>query len=195
MLREFTTTALPVTADHALRELIVYACPLGELADQLDAFFARSQTECGPNKAHDYMPHITLTGFFHDVEATAPAYTSALYSALSQARFTQPAQPIAIKQMALHEGFYFLDIDAPWVQLLVADFARHTRSASRTDALRLKDGLHLSLAYDFAPEQGERLATLAREMVDPAAQARWELRFYERREFNQWEMHGCWRLD
>jgi ubiquitin-associated SH3 domain-containing protein len=179
----------------ALRELIIYACPLGPLADQLEAYFAQSKAECGPNKAHDYMPHVTLTGFFHDVAASIPVYASALYAALSKARFEPPASAITVTGLVLREGFHYLDICAPWVQALVADFACHVRSATRTDALRLKDGLHLSLAYGFAPERGERLAQLAQELVDPFATARWELRLYERSEANQWSLHGCWRLD
>jgi hypothetical protein len=176
-------------------ELIIYACPTGALAAQLDAYFVRSAHECGPNTAHEYMPHVTLTGFFHDVASSIPIYSSALYAALSKARFEQPAQPIQVTNLELREGFHFLAIAAPWVQLLVADFARHARSATRTDEMRLKDNLHVSLAYGFAPEQDARLAQLARELIDPSAQVGWELRFYERDEAHQWKLHGCWRLD
>ena len=49
----------------AICEFIVYACPVGTLAGQLDLFFARSRAECGENAAHAYPPHCTLTGFFH----------------------------------------------------------------------------------------------------------------------------------
>ena len=45
-------------------KLIVYACPVGELAEQLETYFSKSRLACGPNQAHQYMPHCTLTGFF-----------------------------------------------------------------------------------------------------------------------------------
>ncbi|MEO0802793.1 MAG: hypothetical protein AAFY57_11025 [Cyanobacteria bacterium J06642_2] len=50
-----------------LRELILYACPVGSLVEQLDCYFQKSLQLCGHNTAHLYMPHCTLTGFFHDV--------------------------------------------------------------------------------------------------------------------------------
>ncbi|CAN5634059.1 hypothetical protein BH23CYA1_BH23CYA1_13090 [soil metagenome] len=45
-------------------QFIFYACPTGPLAQQLATSFERTQRICGPNTAHAYMPHCTLTGFF-----------------------------------------------------------------------------------------------------------------------------------
>jgi ubiquitin-associated SH3 domain-containing protein len=50
------------------RELIVYACPVGELNEKIEAYFRKTRDVCGANSAHNYMPHCSLTGFFQDSE-------------------------------------------------------------------------------------------------------------------------------
>ena len=76
----------------------------------------------------------------------------------------------------------------------VRDFARSVHSPTRRDTLRLKDWLHLSLAYAFPPEQHESLAKLARELVDMRAPVAWELSFYERDLEGAWIAHADWPL-
>ena len=44
-------------------ELILYATPVGPLADALDCVYAHLSTT-SPTTAQDYPPHCTLTGFF-----------------------------------------------------------------------------------------------------------------------------------
>ena len=85
-------------------------------------------------------------------------------------------------------------LDGPWLKALIADFARSVDSPTRRDALRLKDWLHLSLAYAFPPEQHAPLAALARELVDVTAPVAWELGFYERLEAGVWACHSRWPL-
>src|SRR5262245_25650325 len=175
-------------------EYIVYACPRGELADQLARYFAASQELVGPNAAHEYMPHCTLTGFFHDDPAAVEIYCTALEAALYRARPQQPQAALTILGMELNEQFHGLLLDSPWLKTLIADFARSAHSPTLRDALRLKDWLHLSLAYTFLPEQHEPLAKLARELVDLRAPAAWELSFYERGAEGMWIAHAGWPL-
>lgn len=175
-------------------EYIVYACPRGPLAAQIEAYFASSLAAYGPNTAHRYMPHCTLTGFFPDQAATVPAYAAALAGALSQARGTRPAQPLAVLGLECRPDFHGLLLDGPWLERLVADFAAAADSPTRRSPLRLKSWLHLSLAYGFAPAQHEPLAALARAMVDPAAAVTWELCFYERHGDGSWVCHAAWDL-
>jgi hypothetical protein len=175
-------------------EYIVYACPRGELAAQLASYFAASRKLVGANAAHQYMPHCTLTGFFHDDPAAVEIYCAALEAALYRARPHQPRAALNILKLELQEQFHGLLLDGPWLKALIADFARSIRSPTRRDTLRLKDWLHLSLAYAFPPAQHEPLAELARELVDAQAPVAWELGFYEREVRGAWTCHSCWPL-
>jgi hypothetical protein len=179
---------------HAPAELIVYACPTGALAEAVARFYAASQARFGPNSAHAYPPHITLTGFFHDDHAAIPIYRAALAAAHAEAMAQRPAQPVTITELALTAEFHGLLIASPWLEALAADFAGRAHSPTRRDALRLKSWLHLSLAYNFRPEHRAALGDLARAMVDPAATVGWELRLYERLPDGGWVIHGAWPL-
>lgn len=179
-----------------LRELILYACPIGPLAEQLDCFFQKSLQLCGPNTAHRYMPHCTLTGFFHDEGSSIPAYMDALERALS-GTLTAASPEIAVTGMYFKQGFHFLAIASPWLQQLTATFAQLAQSSTRTDEIRLKTDLHVSLAYGFAPDMEETLRAIAEDLLEGEAAdvGGWELRFYERGDENQWFLHGSWALD
>lgn len=175
-------------------KLIIYACPIGPLGTQLDTFFARSRAEIGPNSAHGYMPHCTLTGFFHDEPPALPLYCAALEAALKQARPTRPDPVISIERVLFKPEFHGLELHSAWLRDLTADFAARAASPTRNEALRLKDWLHLSLAYNFASEQHAALRRLAEAIVDVAAPVAWELRFYERCSDGSWHCHASWDL-
>jgi hypothetical protein len=172
----------------------VYACPSGPLAGQLDTYFAASRARFGPNLAHAYPPHITLTGFFHDDLAALPTYLGALGAAHAVALANPPVAPVAVTELATSADFHGLLISSPWLEALTADFALRAPSSSRRDALRLKNRLHLSLAYGFRREDGPGLAVLARSLVDINASVHWRLRLYERLAGGAWQIHGEWGL-
>jgi ubiquitin-associated SH3 domain-containing protein len=176
-------------------ELIVYACPAGLLAEQVAGFYAASLERFGPNSAHAYPPHITLTGFFHDDATAIPRYVAALGSACLRAMPARPASAVLIREIALLDGFHGLLADSPWLEALTADFAATVDSPSRRDELRLKRWLHLSLAYEFRPEDGPALADMAASMLDVAAPVAWELRLYERLPDGGWLCHAGWKID
>ena len=176
-----------------LTKFIVYACPVGPLARQIDAYFERTRTQIGLNTAHEYMPHITLTGFFHDQPSTALPYVQTLDTALSNTSVTDNPL-VTINELLINEQFHGLGIDAPWLKELTAVFAQNAHSPTRSDNIRLKDWLHLSLAYGFQPEQAEPLAQLAREMIDLNTAVSWELRFYQRHPDKSWTCHATWPL-
>jgi ubiquitin-associated SH3 domain-containing protein len=179
-----------ITTGMDLRELIVYACPVGPLADQLQRYFACAQRDFGPNAAHRYPAHITLTGFFHDVPASVPSYLSCLSRSLKQAEY--PAS-IVITDLMCDPHFHGLLIESAWLKQVMAHFALLAQSSTRADALRLKDWLHLSLAYEFLSNQHDGLSALARECIDLHTPVDWEVRFYERAG-QAWCCHGTWSL-
>lgn len=178
-----------------MREYIVYACPTGALADQIDTYYDVTRSALGPNTAHQYMPHCTLTGFFHDLPESIPIYVEALAAALERARSTQPQPELAILKMELQPQWHGLVLDGPWLKKLTADFASAAASPTRRDALRLKDWLHVSLAYGFPAEQHAALAQFARELVDISAPVGWDLRLYERLPDGAWVCHSSWELE
>lgn len=177
-----------------LCELVLYACPVGKLEEQLEAYFACSRTRCGENAAHQYMPHCTLTGFFRSEPAKIPLYIQALSRTLRAALPTMPNPVIAVTGMQLAPEIHCLELESPWLRQLVAKFATRVVSATRQESLRPKRWLHLSLAYGFDPGHRRALEQLAARMVDPQAPVTWEMRFYERRPDGSWMCHARWPL-
>lgn len=177
-------------------QLILYACPVGPLAAQIKTYFEVSQRLCGPNAAHAYMPHCTLTGFFEDEERAIALYTTALDSLLLQYQKHIPKPPIAITQLTFRADWHGLELEAVWLKQLVADFAEQATSPTRRSPLRLKNWLHLSLAYEFNPTCESALIQSARDLIDLSTPVFWEIRLYERwqslpRESptNRWRYH------
>ena len=190
-----TTPHGSMDRSNTMCELIIYACSVGPLADQLAIYFQRTKHEVGPNAAHGYMPHCTLTGFFHDEAASIPVYAQTLTEALRWKRnSTEPQAAIAIDEMILAPDFHYLKLSSPWLTLLVQHFAAHVQSPSRIDALRLKDWLHLSLAYQFPAEQHPTLMAIAKDIIDPLAPVAWHLCLYERLPNHSWQCHQQWAL-
>ncbi|MEB3343525.1 hypothetical protein [Okeania sp.] len=177
-----------------LKEFIVYACPLGQLNHQLKEYFTTTRRECGKNAAHKYMPHCTLTGFFEDELTAIPIYIQALDIAWQNALLIRPIQPIIIVNMELKENFHYLNIESIWLEKMIAKFTNIAKSPTRTNHLRLKNNLHLSLAYKFPSEQQQILAEIAKKNINPQAEVSWELRFYERHPNNSWTCHHSWKL-
>lgn len=174
-------------------QFIVYACPVGELAEQLDTYFEQSLRLCGRNAAHHYMPHCTLTGFFQDDEAAVAIYQKAIAQALKQA--PPPPDPvITITGMTFRPDWHGLELQSDWLKTLIKTIAHLAESPTRQEPLRLKDWLHLSLAYEFAPEHAKKLTHLAQSYVDVRSPVQWELRFYQRHSDHTWTCHQAWSI-
>lgn len=168
---------------------IVYACPVGELAQQLDRYFAKSRMLWGENTAHQYMPHCSLTGFFREELDAIPLYLESLDSAVTEALPSRPEPAIAITGLSFRSDWHGLELDSPWLKQAIANFAKACDSPTRREPLRLKGWLHLSLAYDFPPEQTHSLQKLAEELIFIDTPVQWELRFYQRDSQKRWTCH------
>lgn len=190
-----------LTAPSAkLTKLIVYACPVGPLAQQIETYLASSQATYGVNAAHAYMPHCTLTGFFEDERNAIPDYVELLGSVLEEYGDRIPTPSIKIKRLTFNPRWHGLELEADWLKQLIANFAERSHSPTRNESLRLKDWLHLSLAYEFENDHAAGLEQLAKEIVDISSAVAWEVRFYERLlvdtpvplQESAWKCHGCW---
>ncbi|MDB9526649.1 hypothetical protein PN498_11660 [Oscillatoria sp. CS-180] len=177
-----------------MTKFIVYACPTGELAEQLKTYFDKSRMAYGPNMAHQYMPHCTLTGFFEDVPGAVPRYTQKLERSLKRLRRSQPEPVIDVKDLVFRADWHGLELSSEWLRKLILDFVCTATSATRKTPLRPKDWLHLSLAYDFVSEQSDDLKALAVNLVDPQAPVDWELRFYQHNPDKSWICHQQLKL-
>lgn len=172
-------------------QFIIYACPVGELNTQVETYFVKSRQLCGANSAHKYMPHCTLTGFFSEDFDAIPSYLQALDTAYTSAKDKYPLD-VAIAKLHFAKDWHGLELQAEGLKQLISNFA-HSNS-TRQEKLRLKDWLHLSLAYGFNPEHGEQLQNLAREIISLQAQVGWELRFYQKNPDWTWQCLKSWEL-
>ena len=179
--------------DPQLSKFIVYACPTGELNTQLETFFQQSYKACGKNTAHVYMPHCTLTGFFADDPDSIDYYLEALDRAYQSAKQNLSLE-VELIQLVFNSDWHGLELQAEGIKQLVEHFAQIETSPTRKEDIRLKDWLHLSLAYGFEPRSQEKLEILARETIDLTADVAWELRFYQKVD-TAWNCLQSWTLD
>lgn len=175
-------------------QFIVYACPVGKLNSQLKNYFACSRELCGENTAHKYMPHCTLTGFFKDRPSSIPNYIQALDRALAVADWKNSPLKIELKQLTFNDNWHGLELQGDRLKKLIVDFTNFETSQTRQGALRLKDWLHLSLAYNFHPEHEAPLRDLAIKAIDLNAAVNWELRFYQKNPDWTWQCLESWNI-
>ncbi|HEY9767115.1 MAG TPA: hypothetical protein V6C71_01245 [Coleofasciculaceae cyanobacterium] len=175
-------------------QYIIYACPVKDLNTQLETYFAQSLKLFGENTAHKYMPHCTLTGFFNAPLSLVALYLQALDRAYIEAK-NNLALDINIKQLTFKENWHGLELRADGVKQLISHFARLENSLTRPEKLRLKDWLHLSLAYGFSSKDSDNLRKLATETINLKADVNWQLRFYQKNADWSWKCLKTWDLD
>jgi ubiquitin-associated SH3 domain-containing protein len=192
--------------DHLERlELIVYACPLGELAQAIDRYFAMSLAQWGANAAHRYMPHCSLTGFFQewavpespDTMQTLSIYHDVLTDLFGDAS-VRSTPTIAVKALHFRSDWYGLELESPGIKAKIQTFIQTLQIQHRHQhelaPIRPKEWLHLSLAYEFSSIAAMPLKQLAQDLINPELSIGWEVRFYQRMAGNQWHCHGHWEL-
>ena len=127
-------------------KFILYACPVGPLADQIQAFLDQSRARFGPNAAHAYMPHCTLTGFFSDDPAVVPGDLQRLDRLLARALPAGPRPVVRVTGWGAQPGWLGLELESPWLRGLAKDFAASASGGSRQTPVKEKSRLHLTLA-------------------------------------------------
>lgn len=186
-------------------ELIVYACPLGNLAQAIDRYFTMSLAQWGENAAHRYMPHCSLTGFFQewavpgalDPTQTLEIYHDTLTTLFGDTR-VRAIPTIAVKTLLFRSDWYGLELESPWIKSKIQEFIEilqiEHRDPQELAPIRPKEWLHVSLAYEFSPIAALPLKELAQDLINPQLSVSWEVRLYQRLTGNQWTCHGRWEL-
>jgi ubiquitin-associated SH3 domain-containing protein len=168
---------------------------VGPLADQINTYFEAAKTNFHWNPAMDYMPHCSLTGFFHDHVAAAPLYTRILDDLFAEGRLILWNEPVLrVTGTVFHDDFHGLTLKSNWLIYLAERFRAEASAAALNNAIRLKEWLHLSFAYQFKPEENKGLEALAKRMITPDAPAVWEVRFYQHHQDKRWTCYGRWPL-
>ena len=175
-------------------QFILYACPVGPLADQITAYYEAVKSRFNWNPALDYMPHCSLTGFFYDHPSSAPLYTHVLQVLVTKERQIMPDPVMRVTGTFFHGDFHGLTLQSQWLTHIAVRFSTEADSDTRSDSIRLKEWLHLSFAYQFSPEEHDGLRRLAKQLINPSTSADWELRFYQRHRDKTWTCHGRWPL-
>lgn len=164
------------------RELILYATPTGPLADAIMAYFERVD-ELGSTTAQSYPPHCTLTGFFRRDSNGTDRVAAELAVAIRRAG-PPPVEWVEVVQLMVTDRWVGLELRSPWMLDFTARFVDEHGRRPGDDPIRLKDWLHLSLAYGL-PELGPH-ARLACDMIDPSLDVGWELALWERHPDQTW---------
>ena len=86
----------PLLGHQVRNKYIIYVCPTGGLANRLTTYFTRSSEVCGPNGAHKYMPHCSLTGFFEHEDKDVDRWKKIIQNVLSVMIANMPKPPVRI---------------------------------------------------------------------------------------------------
>ncbi|MGE0732228.1 MAG: hypothetical protein AB7O92_28985 [Acidimicrobiia bacterium] len=173
-------------------QLILYAVPTGLLAEQCDRFF-RMAAAIAPTTAQTYPPHCTLTGFFnrpvHRIGVVLDAYAQTLDRAGLHRSGRVESCEVTVRGIRRDAGWLGLELSSPRLLEVAASFAAACAPQREPgdDALRLKDWLHLSLAYDCDTETLDRHEGLARAVVDDGLHCDWEVGLWRRHPRDRWE--------
>jgi len=163
------------------RELILYAWPIGPLADATQRYFNEVTDQLGSTVAQSYPVHCTLTGFFRRADHRVDAVLAALGAAVDA---LGAPDDVTVERLGARDGWVGLELRSRQLLDIIEAVTATDRPEPGEDALRPKDWLHVSLAYgvaDLRPYEA-----LAREIVDPSLPATWRVGFWERLSDGTW---------
>lgn len=166
--------------------LILYAIPHGELGRQLREYFRVSQAECR-NRAHEYFPHCSLTGFFRPINRLQ-AYVDAFQACTDQAEM-DVIEP-TVRGFKFSPQLHQLKVEAPSWEHVAKRFAKAIAATASDSEIRTKTGLHVSLAYGFPNRCDLKLRSLAKAVINPCSPVTWSFDLYERTATGFWVRHA-----
>ena len=173
-------------------KLIIYACPVGILENELNNFFESSEAKFGWNKAHEYMPHVTLTSFF-DLRSRRdiPIVIEALDSTFSQSN--PPYELISNVRIKGSLGNTIkIVMNCDYLESCLRRFKQKIQDVASIK-VKNSDSYHLSLGYGYSDNHFEELMNLVYENLSLFENSNrisenskkicqtsgWEIRLYE----------------
>ena len=148
----------------------LYLCPIGLLAEMVEAYRTRSKEISGSNGAHQYPAHVTLTGRFypdHNEVNTLLAVMDNQFENVKGAAVTVGALYHNAAKAAIG-----VEITAPTIEAVIKKVRQVLPKQKSTPR-----SLHLTLAADYPPADDSLLLELA-QLIDLQAETKWEIRFY-----------------
>ncbi|XP_013419245.1 ubiquitin-associated and SH3 domain-containing protein B [Lingula anatina] len=158
------------------REFVLYLCPTGDLATDLDHYWKNTLAQCGWNGAHNFLPHITLCPFFKAKDSQVPH----ILRAVEKQREKRYPTRVDLNHFTAPNfiGLFVGEKCAAVLRNLVAEFAEDVHKSGVQMEAHQKQ-LHVTLAYQYSPEQHALLEKLSKN-IKLDTPTRWDLRLYSR---------------
>ncbi|KAG6801572.1 protein UBASH3A [Apis mellifera caucasica] len=166
----------PTLDTYTHRQYILYACPTGELAEQLMRFWSESK-ELIRNGAHNYMPHITLVSFFRAPDESTEELVNTLENVINQNELSDNIE-LETYISPNFMGLFVKKANVEWLKNVAIHYVNKLSSLGISAEPQVKS-LHLTLAYQFPSNLYQQLRLMVEKLI-LTCPTNWELRLYSR---------------